>query len=327
MQRIENVSYIVIALNEEAVIGKCLSSIASGSLSDCQVIFVDSNSADRTVDIAKSFTEKVENMEIYRVKGTVNAAIARNVGISAARKKYVFFIDGDTEISNEFVNEAVRLMESTGCSAVKGSLKECQYTASYDELTKVTYRSSYKKITDAYHSGGTFVARRDSVTRTGTFNEHMRSSEDHDFTLRLTKHERMLAIPTVMGVHHTVPYRSRSLAWCRSNIKAGMDLGRLLRYNWSSFKGIISLSRLYRGLILGIVFYTLLVYALISPSPTLLWVLFSLLAADVISGIFTGARSSIVRWTVHYIQPVFCLIGLLATRKKNPVYFTEKLYP
>jgi len=113
MNNIKNVSFIVIALNEERAIGKCLDSTADLSMTNCQVICVDSDSKDMTLKIMMSYTDKIDNMEIYKVTGDVNASIARNIGIKAAVKKYILFLDGDTEINGEFIIESIKLMENS----------------------------------------------------------------------------------------------------------------------------------------------------------------------------------------------------------------------
>ena len=62
--RIEGVSFIVIALNEEYGIRKCLSSISKMTLANCEVICVDSNSSDYTLEVMLSFTNIIENLKI-----------------------------------------------------------------------------------------------------------------------------------------------------------------------------------------------------------------------------------------------------------------------
>ena len=52
-------SIILPTKNNERTIGQCLEAIAQQSYKDYEVIFVDNFSSDSTLEIAKSFTEKM----------------------------------------------------------------------------------------------------------------------------------------------------------------------------------------------------------------------------------------------------------------------------
>lgn len=133
-------------------------------------------------------------------------------------------MDGDTEINGEFIIESIKLMETSHYSAVKGNLRESQYKAEYQGIHKITDRELHKKTSNAYVSGGNFMARKEAVKETGLFNETMSINEDYDFALRFTIKHHMTAIPIFMGIHHTIPYYHRNQAW-RSLLRTGFYNG------------------------------------------------------------------------------------------------------
>lgn len=86
------ISLCMIVKNEEAVLKRCLDSIAD--LMD-EIIIIDTGSKDRTKEIAASYTSK-----IYDFKWTNDFSAARNFSFSKAGMNYIYTADAD-EILDE----------------------------------------------------------------------------------------------------------------------------------------------------------------------------------------------------------------------------------
>lgn len=86
------ISLCMIVKNEEAVLARCLDSIAD--LMD-EIIIVDTGSTDRTKEIAARYTSK-----IYDYKWTNDFSAARNFSFSKANMEYIYTADAD-EILDE----------------------------------------------------------------------------------------------------------------------------------------------------------------------------------------------------------------------------------
>ncbi|MCD4680112.1 MAG: glycosyltransferase, partial [Bacteroidales bacterium] len=95
------ISFIIIGRNIENTIAKCIESvirfIGNNNIIEYEIVYVDSESKDKTIEIAKKYPIK-----IFQIKGQVNAAIGRNVGAKNAKGDILFFIDGDMEILPDF---------------------------------------------------------------------------------------------------------------------------------------------------------------------------------------------------------------------------------
>lgn len=81
----------IIAKDEEKTLGKCLGSLKP--LMDAvpsELIFTDTGSTDRTVEIAKKYTDHIINF-----KWCDDFSAARNTGIDAAQGEWFMFIDAD----------------------------------------------------------------------------------------------------------------------------------------------------------------------------------------------------------------------------------------
>lgn len=96
------ISVVVITKNEEDNIADCLASAAWAD----EVIVLDDNSTDKTVDIAKRYTDKIFSRKMD-VEGT-----HRNYAYSLAKNKWVLSLDADERVSVELAKELELLLKS-----------------------------------------------------------------------------------------------------------------------------------------------------------------------------------------------------------------------
>lgn len=85
------ISICIIAKDEEAVLDRCLSSLVPY---ECEIVFVDTGSTDRTKEIALTYTDKV-----YDFTWEDDFSAARNFAISKASNDYILTIDCDEVIT------------------------------------------------------------------------------------------------------------------------------------------------------------------------------------------------------------------------------------
>jgi len=95
-------SVIVITQNEERNIERCLRSVQWAD----ELIVVDSFSTDRTVEIAKRFTDKIIQ---HQYDGEVKQ---REHGFAVATGDWLFWIDADEEVSDELHRQVVQAISS-----------------------------------------------------------------------------------------------------------------------------------------------------------------------------------------------------------------------
>lgn len=95
------ISLCMIVKNEEAVLERCLDSIAD--LMD-EIIIVDTGSTDRTKEIASKYTTK-----IYDYQWTNDFSAARNFSFSKASMEYIYAADADEVLDEENHERFLRL--------------------------------------------------------------------------------------------------------------------------------------------------------------------------------------------------------------------------
>ena len=98
------ISIIIPTLNEEKVIKKILENLSRCS-GEKEIIVSDGNSSDKTVEIAKQYTNKVI---VYAGETRQTIGGGRNVGAGAAKGEFLVFLDADISITdpNDFFSRA-----------------------------------------------------------------------------------------------------------------------------------------------------------------------------------------------------------------------------
>jgi glycosyltransferase involved in cell wall biosynthesis len=95
----EKVSIILITLNEEQNIERCLKSVRWAD----EIVVVDSGSTDRTVELAKKYTDSVH---VHPFRGD---SMQREVGVGHATGDWIFILDADEEVSSELAEEVLHI--------------------------------------------------------------------------------------------------------------------------------------------------------------------------------------------------------------------------
>jgi len=92
-------SVIILTKNEERNIIDCLETVLWAD----EIIIVDDNSTDRTVEIINNLENK--KIKIYEKELNDDFSAQRNFGLSKTTKKWVLFVDADERVSNELHEE------------------------------------------------------------------------------------------------------------------------------------------------------------------------------------------------------------------------------
>ncbi|BCU69054.1 glycosyltransferase family 2 protein [Stygiolobus caldivivus] len=197
------VTIVIPTLNSAKTIENTLMSIDKLDYSNFEIIVVDGNSTDGTLDIVKRFTSKY-NIRII-IESRRGRGVAYNRGILEARGKYVAFLDSDAMIATPgWVRNAVNIME-----------KDNKVGVVFTKVFSPPESKFIQKVIDTYLCKGFTTAngaiyRRDAVLKVGGFNENMNYMQEDELLFKLKR----------AGYTYYVNYEDKIYHFHRESIRA-----------------------------------------------------------------------------------------------------------
>ncbi len=181
------VSIIIPTYCEEDAIEGCLKSVNNQRFgAGIESIVVDSHSPDNTRSVAKRSADKVLDLNIRGV------GRARNAGARAAKGQFLLFLDADTYLETNFVEEMYRAFTDRRVVCVSGILRTLERLEPLDKLFAVTHYGFTNKLAafSAYLGIPLFPsvccgARRSVFEQVGGFPEDIAVAEDIGFSRRM----------------------------------------------------------------------------------------------------------------------------------------------
>jgi glycosyltransferase involved in cell wall biosynthesis len=188
------VSVVIPAYNRAGIIGETIENVFEQTYSNIELIVVDDGSTDDTVQILKSYGDRIR----WAVQQNAGPAAARNRGIAMAKGEIVAFQDSDDAWDPSKIERQVSLMQRAGTSIV------CCLCNSIVQLPGVTVRSFENAPVNPSIAEGIWLnpaeilatrfilfnqaaaIRREVLLRIGGFDESLRLMEDMDLGLRLS---------------------------------------------------------------------------------------------------------------------------------------------
>jgi len=182
-----NISLIIPAYNEEALIEKTILSVLEAkkylqkhAQADMEIIVVDNDSTDQTVEIVKRYGVKVVHEEKH------NIATVRNTGAKHASHEILCFLDADSLVSRNIFYVISQVMESQ--KYIGGGTK---FKLDRRNLTfSLIFVSSVLATHIIGLSGVLIYTLKETFEHIGGFNTQFYAAEDIDFVIKLRNHGR-----------------------------------------------------------------------------------------------------------------------------------------
>lgn len=105
-------SVVIVNYNGKKYADACIESILSSNAKDFQIIVVDNDSTDGSVEYLKTKYNKYQDrFKIVTLDKNYGPAKARNEGVKICQGKYICFLDNDTIVHPEWANEAIKAFQ------------------------------------------------------------------------------------------------------------------------------------------------------------------------------------------------------------------------
>ena len=199
----KSVSVIIAAYNEENNITNCLESIFKLDYDKAflEVIVVDNNSTDRTIELAQQFPVRV--LQEFKI----GPSHARNKGITEAKNEIIVFIDADVIVPQNWLKNLIIPFSDSKVGAVGGKilpLKENWITGFLGHSILGKYpRSNYKRYEKSYITCN--LAIRKELLEKGFDTDLKKYTEDLDITMRIVDQGFKIQYEPTASLYHKHP--------------------------------------------------------------------------------------------------------------------------
>lgn len=103
-----SVSVIIPTFNSEQTIIDCLSSVTTQTKNLLEVIVVDNNSQDKTIEVAK---EQKGPIKVISQNKNLGFSKANNIGVAASHGEYLMFLNPDTKVTSGAIDKMLEFYQ------------------------------------------------------------------------------------------------------------------------------------------------------------------------------------------------------------------------
>lgn len=125
------VSVIIPVYNTARYLTRCLDSVINQTLKEIEIICVDSNSTDNSLEVLEKYKRKDSRIKVFHLQ-TKPASISRNYGLKVAKGEYIAFVDSD-----DYVDK--KEMERTYRESIKNDADVCCWKFDKISNKKIIY--------------------------------------------------------------------------------------------------------------------------------------------------------------------------------------------
>lgn len=224
---------VVPTRNDQDTIGRCLGSILAQRGVDLQVIVVDGGSVDRTVETVRRHLDADPRVELL-VSPRDTTAQLLNVGLWAARGRWLIQVDPRSTIPENYVRTVVSHLESGLWTGAGGRDEPVGDTPTGRAIAATdaspsgrspTGRSAHVASVNRLRAGGYPTSLLRAI---GGWDERIAAGEEVEMNHRLRRQGYRLMVDAGLSVSRRCAHSLRDV-FAESRAR-GRGLGRLLRY-------------------------------------------------------------------------------------------------
>lgn len=237
-----DISIIIPTYNEEKYLETTLDYIVHfmPPAYNYEIIIIDNNSTDRTIDIA----EKFDTIILKKQSGTIGTL--RNIGVKHSKGKILLFLDADVSLTEQWKDNFPKTFNNLikNTNLVTGSTYGVSQTDNLIE--KYWFAPLLEKPLGHINSGHLIVTRKLFDAING-FDEALITGEDYDFSRRCKAYGASIFDDSSLHVHHE-GYPKTIKAFFRREAWHGMGDFQSLKHFISSYVAIFAVTIFFSSL-------------------------------------------------------------------------------
>lgn len=178
------VSVIIPCYNAQRWISEAIDSCLKQTYPHIEVIVIDDCSTDNSMEIIKSYGDKIIWERLPENKG---GSYARNRGFALSKGEYIQFLDADDLILPAKIERQVNFLEETGADAVYGDWRYQGHQSNgvifLDQIEKPGTQTDILQslIENWWTAVASLFYTRTTVEKSGGWDESLSAAQDRDF--------------------------------------------------------------------------------------------------------------------------------------------------
>lgn len=217
-------SVVICTLNRSGLLIKCLDSLILQLDEKVEIVVVDNDSRDSTVEIVKNYYKRFRNLKIIIEKIT-GLSHARNRGFNNVKSEWVLYIDDDAIAFPNLIERALYLVKKEDFDCI-GGMYYGYYESEKPKWIPNDFGSKYKyseQLTECPYSipcGGIVLYRKSMLETLGGFSGEFGMSgiqknlgEETELQFRASQLGYKIGFDPDLKVYHLVKPEYTSLRW------------------------------------------------------------------------------------------------------------------
>lgn len=208
------VSILIPCYNSERFIDDTLQSCIQQQYPNIEIIIVDDGSTDKSVEIARKWTNKYNNIHLY-IQSNSGVCRARNLAFEKSTGDYIMYLDADDLISPDLISSQIKLLEKNIDNVIVTSSWGRFYTSIEDfrieqQPAYKNYNTSIELIEDLLNGSmfglTCYLTPRSIINNAGIWNEKLTINTDGEFFIRVLANANIIKF----SPHGKLYYRSNN---------------------------------------------------------------------------------------------------------------------
>ncbi len=175
------ISVITAVYNGEKFLEKSIKSVLSQYYGNIEYIIIDGNSSDKTLEIIKTYENKIDYFLSEEDNGIYEAL---NKGLKLCKGEYICILNGDDYLKKYALQKSLEYLLKNECDYLVANVKFINKTALIRPIFPLRKDIIYQQMPYPHVS---LLAHKNIYKQVGFFDTNLKIASDHDMALRIIK--------------------------------------------------------------------------------------------------------------------------------------------
>lgn len=185
-------SVVIPFYNAEATLERAIDSVLAQEGVSLQILLIDNNSTDLSIDIAQSYANKHKNISLHR-EPKQGANYARNLGMGLAKKDWIQYLDADDELLPQKIVNQLSIANLETIDVILSPFREHTTDGTIIDYTINSFDDVHLSLLlGKYGITSSILWRKTAIESVNGWNEQLTSHQEMDLLFNLIINNRVL---------------------------------------------------------------------------------------------------------------------------------------